>query len=203
MLIEIKTPDIQEADGLVVDKILVKVGDRVRPAQVLCHLKMGNLHEINVQAPCNAWIKSVFVHSNHLVTANTLLMILDVATPNEYRPDSNEFNSESELGKDGRRALERAGEKPFGNGFSDALFEAPEKGQGNQHNSLLQHPLAKDMKEGVPPKMSGDAAQNQPAIDKMAEDASHDPTLQKQLSAQLQQQLNITPGPSAAPTLSR
>ena len=68
-----------------------------------------------------------------------------------------------------------------------------------QFNGLQQHPLMQNMKEGVPPKMSSDAANNPEAI-KELENAANDPELKIHLGQQLQKQLDIQPGPSSAPT---
>ncbi len=59
------------------------------------------------------------------------------------------------------------------------------------------------MKEGIPNKMSANAATNKTAIEQTADNAIHDPELAKQLSQQLQQKLQIRSALHKSPTLSR
>lgn len=188
-----------------VDVISVEVasGQRVRSGQLLMRLKKVDGTPLVFESAYNGWLRFVAVRPSQTVDVGSLLIIIDTQDVADYRIDSEEVNPHTELGKDGRRGVERDGQKAFTEGYAIELFDAPEQQQGDQaQRRIKQHPLLQHMKEGVPPKMSN-AHNNQQAIDRLAEDATHDPELRLQLDNKLQAQLGMTPGPSSAPTLSR
>lgn len=188
------------ADNLVLSDIFVQRGERVRRKQLLAILASGSL-EIPIQAECNGWVKTIIARQDQKIEPGDLLLTLDIIEDNDFRIDNGELNPETELGQDGRRGLEREGQKQFLNEVSAPLFDAPQQNEGGQQrHGVKQHPLLQNAKEGVPPKMSN-AENNPQATDKLAEDASADPELANRLSAELQQRLDVNPGPSAAPTL--
>ena len=131
-----------------------------------------------------------------------MLLIIDVIESIDFKVDSDEFGSHTELGESGRRKYERDGQKAFGDSVK-ALFEAHQESLGVGQSPLRQHPMMANMKEGVPPKMSSDAANNQDAVNDFVDEATRNPELRKELSKELSQQLNIQPGPSSAPTLTK
>lgn len=178
--------------------IHVDYGDRVRRGMVMMTLRQDGVL-IPIRAELDGWVRFVAANKQQSVEIADLLLIVDVMETVDYRVDPAEFSADTELGEDGRRGLERAGQKAFGEA-ARALFEATqqEKGMG-QSNGLQQHPMMQNMKEGVPPKMSSDAANNPEAI-KDLENASNDPALKIQLGQELQKQLDIQAGPSIAPT---
>ncbi len=183
--------------------VAVSAGQRVRRGQLLMHLKKVDGTPIVFESTYNGWLRFVAVRPSQTVDLGSLLLIVDTQDVADYRIDSEEVNPHTELGREGRRGVEREGQKAFTEGYATALFDAPEQQQGDQaQRRIKQHPLLQNMKEGVPPKMSN-AHNNQQATDRLAEDATHDPELRMQLDNKLQAQLGVTPGPSAAPTLSR
>lgn len=184
----------------VVEKLHVQRRQRVYKDQLLLTLRYQN-QPLNIHAPAHGFVTTFAVDEEQAVTALELLLIMDAMSANDYSPAEQEVNPNTELGQHGRRALERGILQAYGE-FTAPLFEAPQAGQPGP--GLPQHPLLSQMKEGVPPKMSADAAHNDPAIERTIENASHDPELQKQLGAQLQQQLHIQPTISpTAPSLVR
>jgi pyruvate/2-oxoglutarate dehydrogenase complex dihydrolipoamide acyltransferase (E2) component len=194
-----KYPHVQSA--ISVKCINVKRGQRIRSDQVLITL-VNNAEHIDIKAQNNGWVRFVAVKEKQALSIGDLLLIIDSVDTSDYRLDDQEVNPQSELGQEGRRGAEREGQRKIGT-HSGELFDAPEKSEGGMRQSVKQHPLLQNMKEGVPPKMAN-AKNNQPATDRFAEDAAgNDPKLQKQLSAQLQAQLNITPGPNVSPSLTR
>lgn len=186
----------------VVRRICVARGQRIRAGQVLLELLVdGQLQEITADSNC--WLRFIAVHELKQVEVGDLLFIIDVIDTGEYRADGQEITADTELGQKGRRGLEREGQREFGKEVSGELFDAPQEGEGKGHQrSVKEHPLLQRMKEGVPQKMSH-AEHNQVATDRFAEDASNDPELQKQLSAKLEAQLQITQSPTIAPSLTR
>lgn len=183
--------------------VKTEFGQRVRRGQLLLQLKGADGVLISFESPFNGWVRFVAVRAQQAVELGSLLLIVDTQDVDDYRIDAEEVNPHTELGKDGRRGAEREGQKVFTKGYATELFDAPVHQEGGQaQNRIKQHPLLQNMKEGVPPKMSN-AHNNQQATDRLAEDASHDPELRKQLDNKLQAQLNITPGHGAAPTLTR
>ncbi len=198
MIKQIYVPADLGAGEIIVTDIRVQRGSRIRHGEILL-LFTVNGQERPYLSKYNGWVRMVVVRVGQVVRPGELLMLIDTVEPADYRPDGSEFNQKTELGGQGRRELERTGEAKFGEGFSAPLFDAPERGEG-KGNQMPQNPLMQNMKEGVPPKMQASAANNQPAIDKLSEDASNDPELRKQLSMQLQQELSITPSPTIAPT---
>lgn len=198
MIKQITVPADLGAGEIEVRTIFVKRGARIRVQETLLNFRVGGVEQTLVSKQ-NGFVRMVLCRAEQIVRPGELLMIIDSIEAADYRPDGSEFNPTSELGGQGRRGLEREGQSAFGKGYSAPLFDAPERGQ-RLGNRLPQNPLMANMKEGVPPKMQSSAAQNQPAIDKMSEDASHDPELRQQLSLQLQQELQISPAPSVAPS---
>ena len=177
-------------------------GQRVRRDQVLIEFSVDG-RIMPFKCPHDGWIRFIAVKSGNTVEVGDLLAIIDAIDVIDYRVDDQEVNLHTELGENGRRGLERAGQRSFTNGYSSELFDAPSKQEGNQaQRSVKDHPVLKNMKEGVPPKMS-DARNNQPATERLAEDASNDPELRKQLDMKLQAQLQIAPGPTTSPSLTR
>lgn len=183
-----------------VSQLHAKAGDRVRRGQPLFHYKVAQ-KRIAFESSVDGWIRFIAIKVDDVIEGGSLLCVIDTIEIDDYRPDAQEINLHTELGEAGRRGMERAGEKAFGE-FSGELFDAPEEQQGQRQRRTKEHPLLNQAKEGVPPKMSN-ARNNQPATDRLAEDASRDPELANQLSMQLQAQLDVTPGPSSSPTLSR
>jgi hypothetical protein len=198
MIKQIYVPADLGVGEILVKTIFVERGARIRVGETLQNFSVGGVDRPFV-SKYNGWVRMVVCRADQVVRPGELLMIIDAIEVGDYRPDGSEFNPESELGGQGRRGVEREGQSKFGEGYSAPLFDAPERGQG-MGNQLPQNPLMANMKEGVPPKMQASAASNQPAIDKMSEDASHDPELRQQLSLQLQQELQISPAPSVAPS---
>lgn len=192
------TGDIQIAD------VHVALHQRVRRDEILVTLRAGDL-DIQVRSPSDGWVKFVAVKSNQVVGIGDLLMILSVFDVGEYRLDDQEVSLLTELGEDGRRGLEREGQKQYTDGYDKALFDAPTDEHGQRTGDLKVNPLTERMKEGVPPKMNANAANNGPAKQHTVEQASGDPAYAEKLSAQLQQELDIAPGdaPSSAPTFTR
>lgn len=192
--------DLEGQHTTLVKRINVARGQRIRRQQVLMTI-IKDAEIARIEAENDGWVRFVAVKEEQSLEGGDLLLIIDSVDINEYRLDDQEVNAHSELGQDGRRGSERDGQRQIGE-HSGELFDAPEQSDGGMQRSVKQHPLLQNMKEGVPPKMA-DAKNNQPATDRFAEDASHDPKLQKQLSAQLQAQLHIAPGPSVSPTLTK
>ena len=198
MLKNIYLPHDLENQGVQIKRISVKRGDRIRKKQPLCDLKINDTYS-SFLSEYDGWVRFVAVKTDQSSEPGTLLFIIDTVETNEYRVDSGEVNPHSELGTEGRRGAERDGQKKFANDYSGELFDAPVEANGCGYKpSVKEHPLLQNMKEGVPPKMS-DAANNDPAIERTAEDASRDPELRNQLTKQLQNQLGISSSPSAAP----
>lgn len=195
MIKQIYIPGDLGVGEILVKSVLLERGSRIRQSEVLLEISL-NGQPRPLPSPFNGWVRRVLVKTGQVVRAGESVMLVDVIDNIDYRPDGQEFNASSELGGQGRRGLEREGQ---GGEYSAPLFDAPERGEG-RGNQLPQNPLMQNMKEGVPPKMQASAANNQPAIDKMTEDASHDPELRQQLSQQLQHELNISPAPSVAPS---
>lgn len=185
----------------VVKRVYVSVEARIRAGQVLLELAQDG-RTTQLIAESNGWIRYIAVREKQAVHLGELLFIIDSFDTSDYRPDSSQMNQHSELGKEGRRGQERAGQRAFGTEFSGELFDAPSTSEGGLPRSVKEHPLLQRMKESVPPKMS-QADQNPVATERLAEDASHDPELKKQLSAALSSRLQIDSAPSAAPTLNR
>lgn len=203
MFHRLSVPEEITADSIIVDQVLVKRKERVYRDQTLIVLVCGRI-KIPIVAPDHGFVSYISVQLGQKVSQAETLLMMDIIDVSRYRPDEQQVNPESELGQHGRRALERELLKKFGNGFSAPLFEAPAKEGGlGSHRELRSHPLLQRMKEGVPPKMRAEASNNQPAIDQLAENATHDNELRLQLSQQLQQQLNISPSPVNAPKLTR
>lgn len=189
---------VEDSSSIEVLDVHIKDGARLRRGMVMVTLRQDGVL-LPIRAELDGWIRFVAVKPQQTVVRGDLLLITDMVETTDYRVDPAEFNTSTELGHDGRRGLERAGQKAFGD-HARALFEesSQEKGMG-QFNGLQQHPLMQNMKEGVPPKMSSDAANNPEAI-KELENAANDPELKIHLGQQLQKQLDIQPGPSSAPT---
>lgn len=183
-----------------ITQIHVKTGDRVRRGQPLLHYHLDKKRTA-FDAPVDGWVRFIAIKPDDVIEGGSLLCVIDSIEIDDYRPDAQEINLHTELGEAGRRGAERAGEKSFGE-FSGELFDAPEEQQGQRQRRTKEHPLLNQAKEGVPPKMSN-ARNNQPATERLAEDASRDPELANQLSMDLQAQLDVTPGPSTAPSPSR
>lgn len=182
-----------------IGRVLVKHGDRIRKEQPLCHLRINNINT-PFQSPHDGWIRFVAAQSNQVSESGKLLFIIDAIEVTEYRVDPAEVNPDSELGNNGRRGVERDGQKTFAADYSAELFNAPKEGNSCGYKpSVKEHPLLQNMKEGVPPKMS-DAANNDPAVERTAEDASRDPELRNQLTQQLQNQLGVSSSPGASPS---
>ncbi len=192
--------DQQGQHTTLVKRTKVARGQRIRRHQVLMRI-VKDAETIDITAETDGWVRFVAPHIGQSLSIGDLLFIIDSVDTSDYRLDGEEVNARSELGKEGRRGSEREGQRALGQHAAE-LFDAPEKSQGGQERSVKQHPLLQNMKEGVPPKMA-DAKNNQPATERLVEDAAGDPNLQKQLSAQLQAQLDISPGPSVSPTLTR
>jgi pyruvate/2-oxoglutarate dehydrogenase complex dihydrolipoamide acyltransferase (E2) component len=201
MIRNIQAPQALQQDTTISD-IFIMRGDRIRRGQLLLILK-SNQVETPIQAEYDGWVQHVAVAHDQTILPEQLLLNINTIEDNDYRIDSGELNPESELGKDGRRGLERDGQKQFANDYAAPLFDAPQQNEGGQQrHGVKQHPFLQNAKEGVPPKMSH-ANNNPQATDLLAEDASRDPELAHQLSAELQQRLDVNPGPSAAPTMTR
>ncbi len=177
--------------------IHVTRGDRIRSEQVLLSISKDD-RIIDIKAQQAGWIRFVAVKLEQTLTQGDLLLIMDNVDMDGYRLDQQEINPLTELGDLGRRGLERQGQDKIGP-HAAALFDVPQQAEGAER-SVKTHPLLKNMKEGVPPKMA-DARHNDQAVDRFAEEATHDPNLKP--SQKLQAQLNINPGPSNAPTLTR
>lgn len=202
MIKQIYVPNDIPAGSATVQAINVARGDRVYRNDVLLQLSVNGT-KIPVVASDHGWVNYVFVKVGQESTAGQLLVLMNVVDVNEYRPDEQEVNQRVELGEHGRRGFERELQrKHVDSDFAAALFEAPEQKQGVGYGaSVREHPLLRNMKEGVPAKMRGNASQNETAIDRIIEEAGADPELRKQLSQELQQELNIQPTHSQAPTL--
>lgn len=197
-LIKIQLPgDFSRA---MVKAIFVRVGDRVRAGDALVELTL-DYGSFTSTASHSGWVRDIAVRVNHEVKSRDVLVVLEIIDIAAYQIDEKEVNPDTELGVNGRRALEREGQRQFADGYSAELFEAPARTGEHGFNRIKQNPLTANMKEGVPPKMNANAASNEPGLDKLQEDAQNDPELQAKLSAELKQQLNITPGPSTSPTL--
>lgn len=194
---KITTPRELSGD-ITVAVISIMVEGRVYRDDVLMELAVGD-HFISIRSPSHGWVKQITVTQGQHVAAGDVLCVLSVFDRDDYRPDGDEVNLKTELGDEGRRGEERKGQRKFGQ-YDKALFDAPAGEKGNSFNQLKENPLTARMKEGVPPKMKASANQNNPAIDHFAEDAASNPELQNKLSQQLQQQLNIQPGPTVTPT---
>lgn len=189
-----------EINHSTITQVHIESGQRVRKGQVMFHHRINQSNKPLI-SEFDGWIRFVAIQPNTPVEGGTLLAIIDTIEVTDYRPDSGEFNPHTELGEAGRRGVERIGQSEFGAGYSGELFDAPTEQQGQQR-SVKEHPLLHNMKESVPPKMSN-ARNNQPATERLAENASQDPELANQLSHNLQAQLNIAPGPNSSPSLTR
>ena len=185
---------------ITVDTIEVHPGERVRQQQILAYLNTPT-ERLPIIAPCDGWIKLVAVREKNYVTGGELLFTIDIMATEDYQVDHQEVNGATELGVAGRRGAERDGQRQFAESYAAELFENPETQQGVAAQGTKAHPLMANAKEGVPLKMSASASDNQAAVDQFSEEASKDPELQKQLSHQLQQQLNIQPDQTPSPTL--
>ena len=203
MLINLYLPKSYADTTCTIANIRVTQGQRLRRDQVILYLGV-NGKKIPFTSPYDGWIRFIAVKANSVVEPGDLLVIIDAIDVNDYRIDDNEVNLHTELGEDGRRGLERKGQVLLTDkkGYSGQLFDAPSEQQGQAQRSVKDHPVLKNMKEGVPPKMA-DARNNGPATDRLADDANRSPELQNQLSAKLQAQLGVSPGPSTSPTLTR
>ncbi len=185
---------------IAVDSIEVQTGERVRQQQVLAYLQSSN-ERMPIIAPCDGWIKLVAVKEKNYIKGGDLLFIIDIMATEDYQVDHEEVNGATELGIAGRRGSERDGQRDFVENYSAELFETPDAQEGAPAQGTKAHPLMANAKEGIPPKMSASASDNQAAVDQFSEEARKDPELQKQLSHQLQQQLNIQPDQTPTPTL--
>jgi hypothetical protein len=201
MLKNIYLPLSANNQSYAITQVHISAGQRVRKGQALLHYKLNN-QQIPLACEHDGWVRFVATKPNDSLDSGSLLAVIDIVDVTEYRPDDNEFNPHTELGETGRRGLERAGQREFTNGYAGELFDAPTEQHGQRQRSVKEHPLLHQMKEGVPPKMSN-ARNNQPATERLAENASTDPELANQLSLNLQAQLDVTPGPSSAPGLTR
>lgn len=202
MLMNLHAPRNTLGHTCLIARILAIPGQRIRRDQLILEFNLDN-KKVSFASPYDGWIRFIAVKEGSSVESGDLLVIIDAIDVIDYRIDEQEVNLHTELGEQGRRGLERAGQRSFTNGYSGELFDAPAEQQGNQaQRSVKDHPFLKNMKEGVPPKMS-DAHNNQPATERLAEDASNDPELRKQLDMKLQAQLHIAPGPKTSPTLTR
>lgn len=199
---KILAPKLAATDRCVVVAVHTESGVKILKNAAVFTINL-NGEELTLTSPCSGRVNQIFARAGVKLTPKALLALIESFDVPEYRPAQDEVNPDTELGHLGRRGIEREGQREFGNGNENPLFEAPEKGQGQgQSSSVQQNPLTQNMKEGVPPKMNASAAQNQTAVDHMAEEASKDPQLQMQLSQQLQAQLNVTPSHTTAPTAS-
>ena len=198
MIKHLYVPPYIESDlPIEVIDVQVKEGARLRRGSVMLTLRQDGIL-LPIRAEFDGWIRFIAVSRQQEVDKGQLLVIVDMIDTTDYRVDPAEFNTSTELGHEGRRGLERDGQKAFGEHARVLFEESQEKGMA-QFNGLQQHPLMQNMKEGVPPKMGADAANNPEAI-KELENASNDPELKIQLGQKLQKQLSIQPGPSSAPT---
>lgn len=198
MIKQIYVPADLGAGEIIVKAIFVERGARIRVGDALLKFTV-NGEERAFLSQHNGWVRMRVCRLEQVMRPGELLLSIDAIETVDYRPDSSEFNQQSELGGQGRRGIERDGQSKFGEGYSAPLFDAPERGHG-MGPQLPKNPLMRNMKEGVPPKMQASTSNNQPAIDKMSEEASHDPELRQQLSNELQQELHISPAPSVAPS---
>jgi hypothetical protein len=187
-----------DATSIDVVSVAVEYGSRVRRGMVMLMLRQEGVM-VPIRSEHDGWVRFAAVEPKQSVEIGDLMLIIDVMESIDYRVDPAEFSTDTELGQEGRRGLERAGQEAFGEA-ARALFEATQQEAGmGQFNGLQQHPMMQNMKEGVPPKMSSDAANNPEAI-KDLENASSDPDLKIQLGQELQKQLDMQAGPSIAPT---
>ena len=201
MFQHIFVPNDVKARLITVVEILVERRQRVYRGDVLMVLS-ADQNNTSILSPKNGFVSYIMVKPHQVVEASESLLVMDFVEVSDYHPDEQQVNPHTELGEHGRRALERDLQKQYANGFSAPLFEAPSPDQGEGSRPRLPaHPLLQKMKEGVPPKMRANAASNSTAIERTAEDANHDPALQKQLSQQLQAELGIRPTPTNAPKL--
>lgn len=184
------------ADQLIITELNIQMGERVRRGEVLFQLTADNV-VYPIVSPCDGRVNTIAKKVNASVALGELIVIIDMLSTDDYRADGEEITPHTEYD---RRRVEREEQRIYSEGYSDDLFQVPEKGNCMQAHSLREHPFTKNMKEGVPAKMTANAAENNPAIDHLAEEASQDPKLQKQLSSQLQQRLQISPAPSSAPS---
>ena len=190
-----------DAKSISVGEIYTAPGHRVYKGDLLMYLNIPG-DTVSIYAPDNGWVKRLAIFETQPVKVNQLLLVIDILTINEYKPDDASVNLHTELGEKGRRGLEREAQRQHTNGYANPLFDAPEKGQGAAAG-VREHPLMGRMKEGVPPKMRSETASNNVAVDHAITEAAHDPELQKQMSKQLQQTLQITQAPSTAPQAKR
>ena len=198
----IRVPKRLSPSPIIVEKINVQAGDRVRQQQILAYLHTPK-KRVPIIAPSDGWIKFIATKEKKHVKGGDLLFIIDIMATEDYRVDPEEINNASELGANGRRGLERDGQQQFAKAYAAELFDSPEAHQeGFGKEGTKEHPLMANAKEGVPLKMSAHVADNQAAMDQFSEEAGNDPELQKQLSNELRQELSIQSSPSTTPTLS-
>ncbi len=200
MLKRIYAPKKIDGSTCKVDQVLVARDDRVYRDSLLLSL-VDDTTRLAIAASGHGWVRYVAVKLGDQVKPGELLLIVDIVDVNEYRPDDAEVNPQVELGEEGRRGLERKIQKSFAQGYANELFDAPNKEGQGMGPGMREHPILGQMKESLPPKMRSNAAHNDVAIDHLAEEASRDPELQKQLSAQLQQDLQVSQAPSTSPQL--
>lgn len=194
----IQAPRLQTDSPIVVDAVHVREGQRVYRDEILLHLLVDD-DLTPMPAPLQGWVRRVVVKVDQHVKRGELLILLDVLDESEFVPDGEEVNPHTELGGEGRRGIERELQSKHANGYANPLFDAPSEKQGQGMGpNLPEHPYLKRAKESVPPKMQDVVSQNDTAVEKAQEDASKDPELQKQLSAKLANNLQVsaTPTPS-------
>lgn len=201
MMKYVHVPHYLSGNDVVIESIDVTQGQRIRRGTALCHLEQEGVMT-PVVAQQDGWVRQIAVKSAQRVQVGELLLIVDVTEVNDFSADADELGPHTELGEQGRRALEREGQKAFGKAVK-ALFEAHEQSGGMGQSPLREHPYTSEMKEGVPPKMSSDAPNNQDAVKEFVEDATNSPELRKQLDHQLQKQFDAQPTYSTAPTLTK
>ena len=176
--------------------VAVKEGARIRQGDVLLTLRQDGVL-VPIRAEAHGWVRQVCVAPSQAVSVGNVMLVVDVVDSVDYCVDPSEFSVDTELGRDGRRGLERAG-NTFGD-FARELFDAPstqEQGMGKQ--SIVEaHPMMQNFPEGMPPKESGKASDNQMAQDDIerAENAN-----ELKLGQTLENRLALTQTLSSSPT---
>ena len=121
MIKHIHVPAFVEDASVEVLDVHIKEGARLRRGMVMVTLRQDGVL-LPIRAELDGWIRFVATKSKQTLSKGDLLLVVDMVETTDYRVDPNEFNTSTELGHDGRRGLERAGQKVFGE-HARALFE--------------------------------------------------------------------------------
>jgi len=192
MLKNINVPlQLDKSMPIEVLSIKVAVGDRVHRNTIMLTLRQDGIL-LPIRSQHNGWVRHIMIAKSATVSVGSLLVMVDVVDTVDYHVDPVELSADTELGVNGRRALDRESSKKFVDGFADSLSEAPRESEGLQQCSTVKsHPLLAAQKEGVPPKQSGIASDNVDSQEKLQANRN-----ELKLGAELRHTLELTASPS-------